>query len=191
MDVGVDGGGLDRVDAPAGGERGEDVAKADAVWHIRLRVAVAEHEVPTSGAQDGPQAVHVRGTVGAVQDVEQLAVDHRAERLNVELGEPAGVGVQETRGESALGELALGDAQSRFSEVDPGHVETELGGQHRVLTGPAAHVQEPAAEGARAGERGEGGLGPPDVPRWPDSIRTWSGPGVGQRAAVREVGRVH
>ena len=117
--VDVEAVGGERIDAPAGAERGAQLDFGDAARTPVAGLAVAEaHEVKVATrAEDSVQSRDVPGAGGVVEDVEQPAVDDRveglAERVEAERVEHLEAGVN-----AALGGLAAGDLDGARGDVD-------------------------------------------------------------------------
>ncbi len=109
----------------------------------RLTVTETQHMAAAARPEDCLQVVNVRPPLAVLKDMEQSGIQHGIELL-VERGQVKAVPNQETRCHASLSRFALGDRDGRRSRIDAGGVEPKSGGHQRVLTGPAARIQDPA-----------------------------------------------
>lgn len=133
----------ERHDAPAGIECSTQLNFADATWPPVARLTVAKaHEVKvTAGTQNGAQGRDVPREVGVVEDVEQTAVEDGVEGLAERVETQRVEHLQDDLGPT-VGGLASGNLNRARGDIDSEGEGAAARGQDRVLTSPAARVEQ-------------------------------------------------
>ncbi len=156
---------LDRFDAPSFRETGADLvlrhpSRPEGSW---LAVAEAEHDVAAARGEHRPEALDVPCPIIVVEHVEEAAVEDRVVALS-QGGQVEGVADDEADPQPPLARFCLGTGDRRRRRVEPGGLQAQARSQERVLTGAAPRIEHLPAQPAGAGELGEGGLRPSDLP---------------------------
>ena len=166
---------LDARDPPPVAEGGTQFIPADPPGPEGPRLAVTEAQQVTVAAisQHRRQAGHVPDAVFVVEDMEDPAVDDRAEG-QAEVSGVQRVGDFEAGVQASFEGLAAGPLDGKRRQVDTHRVRPVRGGEQGLLTGAATGIQQPPGQQSFVRQPHEGRLRPADVP-WRGRIRRVGG----------------